>query len=166
MDRSVHRVAIGSDHGGFRLKESLKPFVLRKKKLEQARHIAADARAALAPGDSVSAVTRTTAGVTIQTTGPFTLGGSIPGIGRDMSFFGTTAALAPGQISPAFAGVRGAYLVQLLSTTGFDSSAYTAQKEVLRSRMLQEKKSRFLTEWLGKLREQADIEDHRDTFYR
>jgi parvulin-like peptidyl-prolyl isomerase len=76
------------------------------------------------------------------------------------------APLAPGQISPAFIGARGAYLIQLMSRSDVDSGAFTSQKEILRSRMLQEKRSRFLADWLGKLKEQADIEDHRDIFFR
>lgn len=148
------------------VKESVRPFVLRKKKLDRARQIATDARVALAPGDSVSAVSRINPAATVQPTGPFNLGGSIPGIGRDMSFFGAVAPLAPGQISPAIIGARGAYLIQLITRSDVDSNAYASQKEILRSRMLQEKRSRFLADWLGKLKEQANIEDHRDIFFR
>jgi hypothetical protein len=59
-------------------------------------------------------------------------------------------------------GARGAYLIQLLSSSPFDSSAFAAQKEVLRSRAMQEKRNRFLSEWITRLKEKADIEDKRD----
>jgi hypothetical protein len=32
--------------------------------------------------------------------------------------------------------------------------------------MLQEKKSRFVSDWLQRLKEKADIEDKRDIFFR
>jgi len=163
---SVAEAKEGGVRGFDEVKESVRPFVVRKKKLEKARQIAADARAALAPGDSVGAVVRINPAATVQPTGPFSLSGSVPVIGRDMSFFGAVAPLAPGQISPAIIGARGAYLIQLLSKSDVDSTVYASQKEILRSRMMQEKRSRFLADWLGKLKEQADIEDHRDIFFR
>ena len=148
------------------VKESVKPFVLRRKKLAKAKQIAGDARAALTPGDSLTAITRTQPALQVQSTGPLSLSGSIPGIGRDMNFLGAVGGLTPGQISPPVIGARGAYLIQLTSKSDFDSSAFASQKEILVSRMLQEKRSRFLTDWLAKLKEQADIEDHRDVFFR
>jgi parvulin-like peptidyl-prolyl isomerase len=102
----------------------------------------------------------------VQSTGSFTVSGAIPGIGRDPEFIGAVTGLAVGRISPPVSGVRGAYLIQLLSSTAFDSSGYAAQKEILRSRTLQEKRNRFLSEWITRLKEKADIEDKRDVFYR
>lgn len=102
----------------------------------------------------------------MQQTGPFLLGGTVPGIGRDLSFVGAVSGLQQGQISPAVRGTRGAYLIQLLSKTAFDSSAYAAQKETLTSRLTQEKRQRVLTDWLAKLKEKADIVDDREMFFR
>jgi peptidyl-prolyl cis-trans isomerase D len=148
------------------VKESLRPAVLRKKKLEKAKEIAAAARAALAPGDSLSAVVRANPTLLVQTTGGFAPGGVVPGVGRDAAFLGTAMALQVGQISPAFIGNRGAFLVQLTQKSQPDSASFTGQKESLRSRLLQEKRNRFVSDWLTQLKEKADIEDHRDKFYR
>ena len=148
------------------VKESIAPLALRKKKLEAARKKAADARAGLAQGDSLAKVALLVPGVAVQATGPFTLASSIAGVGRDQAFLGAVSGLQPGQISPAVAGARGAYLIQLLSRTEFDSAAFAAQKDALLVRSLQEKRSRFIADWLAKLKENADIEDHRDVFFR
>ena len=148
------------------LKELLKPSALRKKKMERVKELAAEARAKLAPGDSLTKLAGVYPSVTVQSTGSFAASGAIPLVGRDPSFVGTATGLAPGQISPPVLGIRGAYLIQLLSRSAFDSSAFAAQKEMLRARALQEKKSRFLSEWVTKLKEKADIEDKRDIFYR
>jgi len=148
------------------LKESLKPLALRKKKMERVKQIASEARAKLAPGDSLTKLTGVFPSVPVQSTGSFTAAGSVPGVGRDPEFIGAATGLKPGGISPPVLGARGAYLIQLLSSSGFDSSAFAAQKEVLRSRTLQEKRTRFLSEWIARLKEKADIEDRRDIFYR
>jgi peptidyl-prolyl cis-trans isomerase D len=146
------------------VKESLKPQVLRKKKIERTRQIAADMRAKLAPNDSLTKLAQIAPSVKVQETGPFTLVGAIPGIGRDPNFMGAASALQAGEISPPFQGLRGSYVIQLLSRSTFDSAAFASQREGLLSRLLQEKRGRFLSEWLAKLKENADIEDNRDLF--
>ncbi len=148
------------------VKESLRPAVMRKKKIEKVMTLARDARAKLSPGDSLSAVEKMALGVKVGETGPFTPGGNVPGIGRDPAFLGVAEAIDPGMISAPVEGQRGAYLINVLSRTPFDSSAFAQQRESLETRMLQEKKSKFLNDWLTKLRERADIEDHRDVFFR
>jgi len=148
------------------VKESVKPLAVRKKKIELAKAMASEVRAKLAPGDSVTKVRELKPGVIVQETGSFTAAGMIPGIGRDMNFLGATAGLQVGQISPAVQSQRGAFLIQLLSRSPFDSTAFNAQREILQSRLLQDKRNRFLADWIEKLKEKADIEDRRDIFYR
>lgn len=147
-------------------KESVRPLALRKKKLEKAKELAAALRASLGPKDSLTKVSDHNPTVKVQRTGSFTLGGSVPGIGRDMSFLGAVAGLSLGEISPPVQGFRGAYLIQLVARTPFDSSAYAQQKDGLRAQLLQDKRNRYLSDWLAKLKEGATIEDHRDMFYR
>jgi len=146
------------------IKESLKPQVLRKKKIEKTKQIAADLRSKLAPNDSLTRLAQIDPSVRVQSTGPFTLLGAIPGIGRDPNFMGAASALQPGEISSPVQGMRGSYLIQLLSRSVVDSAAYASQRDVLHSRLVQEKRSRFLSDWLAKLKENADIEDFRDYF--
>ena len=158
------------DNAGVRpfdeVKESLNSPVLRKKKLEKAKQLATEARATLAQGDSLTKLARLNPAVGVQSTGPFTVAGPVPGIGRDQNFAGAASGLQPGQISAAIAGARGAYLIQLTARTNFDSTAFASQEGMLRSRLLQEKRGRFVTDWLAKLKEKADIEDKRDLFFR
>jgi parvulin-like peptidyl-prolyl isomerase len=148
------------------LKESLRPLALRTKKLARAKEIAAELRSRLGPADSVSRVKEFDPSVTVTRTGEFTLSGAIPTVGRDPAFMGAVSALQVGQISPAIQGARGAFLIQLVSRTEMDSVAYGSQSEMLRTRLLQEKRNRFLSEWMESLRKSADIEDKRDLFYR
>jgi peptidyl-prolyl cis-trans isomerase D len=148
------------------VKEQVRPLALREKKLERAKSMANEMRQKLGSGDSLTKVTSFNPAVTVQELPSFTLGGSIPGIGRDPYFLGAIAGLQPGQISPAVRSQRGAYLIQLLSASRFDTSAYNTQREGLMTRLLQEKRNRFFSDWLTKLKDKATIEDNRDQFFR
>ena len=148
------------------VRDQLRPAAMRKKKMDRVKALASDARAKLQASDSLTALTRVDPQVSVLSTGSITLSAPVPGVGRDMAFMGALAGLRIGEISPPVLGTRGAYLIQLLAKSPFDTTAYNAQKELLRARALQEKRGRFLTEWVTKLKERADIEDKRDVFYR
>ncbi len=148
------------------VKESIKPLVLRKKKLAKTEELAASLKAKLSPTDSLAKVHELNPAIPVQRSGQFTLAAGAPGVGRDLNFIGAVSGIAIGQISAPVSGFRGAYLIQLLSRTPFDSTAYTAEREGLRNQLFQEKKNRFLTEWIAKLKENADIEDDRENFFR
>ncbi|MFN0156591.1 MAG: peptidylprolyl isomerase [Bacteroidota bacterium] len=148
------------------VKESMKPVVLRKKKAEKAVTTLAEVRAKLSPGDSLSKAVTLRPDLRLQNTGSFLLNSSVPGIGRDLPFLGAVSALEVGQISQAIESTRGSFLIQLTSRMAVDSMAFTAQKPTLRDQILQEKRNRFLSEWLEKLKAEASIEDNRDAFFR
>lgn len=148
------------------VKESLKPVVLRKKKVAKTEELAASLRAKLSPSDSLTRIATLDSSIKVQNSGQFTLAVGVPGVGRDMSFIGAVSGLSVRQISPPVSGLRGAYLIQLLSKSTFDSSAYASEHDVLRNQLLQEKKNKFLGDWIAKLKENADIEDDREEFFR
>ncbi len=128
--------------------------------------MAGDLLQKLSPGDSLAKLAAGHPGVSAQHLDPFLPSTFIPGIGRDPGFVGALAALKPGETSKPFEGGRGIYVVRLLSKTPFDSTAYKAQRDVLRSQILTEMKNRFLTEWTDQLKKSAEIVDNRDQFYR
>lgn len=148
------------------VKESLRPLAMREARIDRTVGMAQEVREQLQPGDSLTRLSTLKPEIQVQTAESFTLGGTIPGVGRDPAFVGTVAGLTVGQISPPVRSTRGAYLVESLSKTPMDSVAYAAQKETLRGRILQEKRNQVLTAWLEELRSDADIEDHRDRYYR
>jgi len=148
------------------VQESLRPLALREARVDRAVDIAQRVRNELQPGDKLSRVSALEGGAEVRTAESFTLAGTIPGIGRDQAFVGTVAGLSPGEISPAVRSTRGAYLIELLSRTPFDSTAFATQKETLRGRILQEKRNQVMTAWIEGLRSKAEIEDNRDHFFR
>jgi parvulin-like peptidyl-prolyl isomerase len=87
-------------------------------------------------------------------------------VGRDPKFIGEALMLKPGEISKPFDGARGYYIVKLISRTPFDTTRYASEHNTLRDQILQEKKSRFMNEWMTALRDKADIVDNRQKFYR
>jgi len=149
------------------VKSTLDARVKRDKKMEKTKTMVAGMRQSLAKGDSLGKIILTHTGISaVQHCNDVTLGGFIPGVGRDLSFIGTLSQIQPGEISQPVESQRGIYLIQLQNKTPFDSSAYTTQHETLRSQVLTEKRNRVLSEWTEDLKKKADIVDNRDTFYR
>jgi hypothetical protein len=148
------------------VKDQVRPLALREKKIAKVKALAAELRAKLSASDSLTKISALNPTVKVQELPAFTLGGSVPGVGRDPYFLGAVAGMQAGQISQPVQNQRGAFLIQLLSVSAFDSTAYTAQRESMMSRLLQEKRNRFLSDWLTELKDKADIQDNRDKFFR
>jgi peptidyl-prolyl cis-trans isomerase D len=148
------------------VKQTVRPQALRQKKIEKVEELARGLKAQLGPADSLTRISQLNPQVNVERSPEFTLENGVPGIGREPHFLGAVSGLSVGEISPPVETFRGAFLIQLLHRTAFDSSAFQTQENVLRTQMLQDKRNRFLSEWIAKLKEDADIEDHRDVFFR
>lgn len=145
---------------------SVRATATREKRMSVVRQRAEEFAKTLAPDADLVSTAREHQELVAGTTGPFKPTDLPPGIGRDPRFVGTTLALQPGKISAPFEGVRGYYIVRLLSRSAVDTAAFALQRSSLREQILQEKRNRFMSDWQRTLREQADIEDYRDQFYR
>jgi len=148
------------------VKKVVENLLKREKKTEKIKVIAQELRQSLALTDSLQKISMKNPAVSVQHLAPFTLGGYIPAIGRDLNFIGGIAAMKAGEISNPVESNRGIYIIKLITKSDFDNAAYAAQKEGLRSQLLNEKKNRFFTEWSDQLKKSADIVDNRDMFYR
>lgn len=148
------------------VKESLKPRVVREKKMDMLKEIVVKDRALLGDTTDLTVLQTKDPNVSVQTTGEFSPNGSIPTIGREPAFVGAAMVDPIRKISEPVKGTRGYYLLKVLSRTPFDSTSFNLQKSVLETQVLQEKKQRVVNEWLASLKEKATIEDDRDLFYR
>ncbi len=148
------------------VKQSISAPTLQKKKVARVMQIAADLKSKLGSHDSLTAIQNLDPRVKVEASPEFTLSTGVPGLGREPHFLGAVSALTIGQISPPVETYRGAFLIQLLYRSEFDSTKFEAQKSVTENQLLQEKRNRFLSEWLAKLKESADIEDNRHVFFR
>lgn len=100
----------------------------------------------------------------VQQTGDFTFSGYISGVGREPRFVGTAFALQAGALSQPVEGSRGYYLIKLLNKSSFVESEYAAQKESLRSQLLQRKQQAIFGQWYTGLKDQSKIDDFRKDY--
>ena len=101
----------------------------------------------------------------VDTTGLFTLSGNIPKLGMEYNFAAKAYDLSIGAVSEPIKGNRGYLLAKLLSKDAFDANAFNSQKNTLLARMLQEKKQSFVSQWLAKMKKDANIVDKRYLFF-
>jgi peptidyl-prolyl cis-trans isomerase D len=141
--------------------------LIRRKQFDMALSYAQQLRNKLAAGDSVKKIAQFDSRIRYDTTGSWlAMSGYIPKVGRDYTFDAEAMRLKPGQISPAFKGTNGVYIIQLLSKTPFDSTAYKIQRLTLMQQLMQQEKSRIVGDWLQQLRQNASIEDNRARIFR
>jgi peptidyl-prolyl cis-trans isomerase D len=148
------------------VKGALKSMAIKQKKMEKIREQVDVFYKTLAPSSDIIIVAQSNPNLIAQNTGVFKSADGPLGVGRDQKFIGITLSLKQGELSKPFEGNRGYYIVQLLSKTPFDSVKYSSERESLSGQLLQEKRNRALSDWHTALRENADIVDHRDKFFR
>ncbi len=132
-------------------------------KREMAFQHARDLYASLS-GSSLEEAAGTDSLVSYQSPEPFTIAGSIPGIGQSPEFKGAVKALQVGVTSPPVNTDRGSYIIRLAEKSEFNEENYVRQKDQIRQRLLTTKQNQFLTRWIASLREEANIVDNRDAF--
>lgn len=145
---------------------NVRSMAYREKRLAKTKEMADEFLRSLGTSTDILGAAAANASLIAQRTGPFKPTDMPPGVGRDPRFIGTALSLAPGSLSSAFEGLRGTFIMKLVSRTAVDTTAFAVERASLREQLLQEKRNRFLTEWQRSLRENAAIEDYRDRFYR
>ncbi len=146
------------------VKNRIKPVVIREKKFEEAKKVAEKIKSSI-NGD-LDKATQIDPKAVVDTTGSFLAGAtSIPKIYRDYAFLGEALKLDMTKISDPVKGIRGYYLMKILSRTKFDSSAYAAQRSIILNQLLTQKRNSFFQEWLSAIKKHADIVDNRYKFY-
>lgn len=103
--------------------------------------------------------------VTINSPELFTRTGFITGVGRDQAFIGTAFSLKPSEFSKPVKGMRGSYIIQLLSIDPFNEADYNIKKDEVRSQLTDRAQQEAFEQWLTALKEDADIKDERERFF-
>ncbi|MBA4313169.1 MAG: hypothetical protein C0417_11130 [Chlorobiaceae bacterium] len=172
--------SINNGYGVFKITEvkdaGIRPFdevktvvesrLKRDKKLEKAKLIATETRKSLTQTDSLQKLSQINPKIIVQHLASFSLSGYIPGIGRDLGFYGGVSQLNTGDLSMPVESQRGVYLIKLISKSTFDSTMFTSQRAMLRNQLLGERRNRFFSQWIEQLKKNAEIVDNRDNFYR
>jgi parvulin-like peptidyl-prolyl isomerase len=165
----VFKISEAKDEGVAPLsevKETIRSKVLLQKKIEKVGEYARQMQSKLQPTDSLGVISKFDPTLNAVKTGDFTPSRWLPNLGRDDEFIGKVLGLKVGEISQAFPSRRGYFIVKLLDRTEPDSTQYQATEATIRDQLLQEKRNRYLGEWMNTLKEKADIVDNRDRFYR
>jgi peptidyl-prolyl cis-trans isomerase D len=145
------------------VKAQIRPLVLRENKFALAKTEAEKIKSQI-NGD-LSKASSIDSKVVINVTGQFTPAGSVPTVGVDYAFIDKCLDLDVNKVSEPVKGIRGYYLIKIISKTPFDSTAFEAQSTTIRNSILQQEQSTFFNEWLSELRKNADIVDNRRQFF-
>jgi peptidyl-prolyl cis-trans isomerase D len=100
-------------------------------------------------------------GMQVQQTPFFTRGAVVPGIGRFTEAVGAAFGLKVGQISNAVRSQSGVFVLRADKRVQADSTAFEAQKNVLRQQRLNQLRDQRAQMYLQDLRESANIKDRR-----
>jgi parvulin-like peptidyl-prolyl isomerase len=141
------------------VKNLIKPEVLKEKKYQKAKEIIEGVAGKL--NGNLTMAPSLNNKITLDTTGNFNLAGAVPKVGRDYAFMDKAFTLDVNKISNPVKGLRGYYIIKLLSKSAFDNTAYQAQRNQIRDNIMQEKKSTFFNQWLAKIKKDAKIVDNR-----
>ena len=131
----------------------------RKKAIQVAKLRDADARGLDQIGAAVGAPVRSTRALSLSEL-------VVPGLGREPAFVGTLLGLDQGRTSGVVGGENAAFVIEAGAVTEADPSSMPAEKRAeLRSELLNQRRQRVQQQWIEKLRDAAEIEDHRSLFF-
>jgi parvulin-like peptidyl-prolyl isomerase len=145
------------------VKDQVKTLVIREKRFELAKKEIQNIKSKI-NGD-LSKVSTIDQRVIVNQTGDFNPAGQIPGVGMDYSITALSLSLPLNTLSEPVKGNNGYFLIKVLSRTPFDASAFSIQRNSIRDNILQQKKSMFFSEWMAKMKQDANIVDNRTQFF-
>ena len=105
-------------------------------------------------------------GIEIHSVDSFSVAKPDPTIGNDYDFEYELFKLKDGQLSEPIKTNKGYYLVHMLHITPFDQKKYDSVKDSIRTSLLDAKKQSITAQWISDLKEQANIVDNRDKYFR
>ncbi|MDH3272530.1 MAG: peptidylprolyl isomerase [Gemmatimonadota bacterium] len=125
--------------------------------LDEARAVVTSARGGQALANAAAEM-----GLELRSAGPFSRNDFVPGVGRQNAAIGAAFGLEPGEISEAISTPANVYVIEVVSRTDADSTAWLAQLPQQRAAAIQSEQQQRLQEWIAALRAAANIRDRRD----
>ncbi len=117
-------------------------------------------------GDSLEKAMRYDTTIKVQYASGVKPSGPIQGLGTDYNFSAALYSLNnPGQIAGPIRSSRGVFIIQLRSKAVPSDSMYALQRGVVLTSIITQEKSSFVQSWIAKQKENAIIDDKRETFY-
>lgn len=134
-------------------------------KIERARSEAEEILARVRGGEALANVAAD-AGLEVRSAGPFSRLDFVPGIGRQNAAIGAAFGTPVGEVSDVVTTAANAFLIEVVGRTPADSTAWQAQLDEQRARVIQSIEQQRLDEWITALRESASIIDRRSEVLR
>jgi peptidyl-prolyl cis-trans isomerase D len=141
------------------------PRVTLQKKLDILKQRAQDLRNKITDNNLASSA-KIDPQITVQAIDSFSVAKPKPPLNGDFPVINALYKLKDGQLSEPIRSDAGYYIIQMKSITPFDETKYQAQREVLLASLTQQKKQTIAQDWLNELKENANIIDNRDKFFR
>jgi len=140
---------------------SIRSTLIFERKMEAAKLEAQDVVAAVRDGAALANVAAEL-NLEARDAGPFSRSDFVPGIGRQNAAIGAAFGLEPGEVSDIITTPANVYVIEVLSRTEADSTAWIAQLPQQRRTAIQQEQQLRLQEWIEALRAAATIRDRRD----
>lgn len=140
---------------------AIRSTLLFEAKMEQAKVDAQELVSRVRAGGVLSNVAAEL-GLDVRTAGPFSRNDFVAGIGRQNAAIGAAFGLEPGEVSGVVATPANAYVIEVLTRTDADSTAWLEQLDGQRQAAIAIRQQARLSEWIEALRASADIRDRRD----
>lgn len=148
--------------------DEVRPLIENELKLEHRKNLAGEfarkIKADIDNGATLEAVAANDS-LELKKSAAFTRSSGVPEIGQEPEFIGTAFALEPGQVSEPVRGVRGYYLIKLMSKSEFDKEDFNAKKTALRNELARKKEQMAYAEWYAALKEKSKIRDYRSQYF-
>jgi peptidyl-prolyl cis-trans isomerase D len=144
--------------------------VIERKLLEKRQQKLAMAEAqkiydAIQNGKSFAAAAKA-GGTTVSESDYFARNGRLPKIGQDADFIGTAFALSSAKkYSKPVLTSAGAAVIEYQDKLAANLDGFTAQKDTLKTQLLQQKQSQLWSRWFSQKVADTKIEDYRDQLY-
>ncbi len=145
------------------VKDNIKPQVIREKQYANAKQLVEEIKQKV-DGD-LSKAQSINPKVTYNEAKDFTPSGTVPGLGKDWAFIETALEAPLNKVTDPIHGYRGYYLIKVTNRTAFDSSKFEIQRNSIRDKIIRQKQSTVLNQWIEELKKKADIVDNRSQFF-
>ncbi|MDG2282744.1 MAG: peptidylprolyl isomerase, partial [Longimicrobiales bacterium] len=135
--------------------------LLFEAKMERSENDAQDLVSQVAGGSALSNAAADLE-LDVRTAGPFSRNDFVAGVGRQNAAIGAAFGLEPGDVSGVVSTPANVYVLEVLTRTDADSTAWLGQLDEQRQAAIAIRQQARLSEWIEALRAAADIRDRRD----
>ena len=142
------------------VKAKVRDAVLKEKAIDAARQKAASVDAAMKSGDFDKAAKD--AGVEVKTTDFITRGSQVTDIGQSAAVDAAAFSLPKGGVSDPIVTANGAAIIKVVDKQMPSPSDFAAQKDSLRTELLNQRRNEFYSAYMNKARQRMDIRINRE----